>query len=97
MSELIDLREIEKKAWKSFFQDGIWDITLGVLLLAFTVGAFMDTLNINDGVRMAAYIGVELIAFAWLFIGKRYISRRTKSGNCHRFCYGRYRYISCGD
>lgn len=74
MTDKINLREIEKKAWKSFFQDGIWDITFGLLLLAFSVGAFMDTLAVNDGVRMAAYIGIELIAFAWLFIAKRYIT-----------------------
>ncbi len=74
MSELINLQEIEKKAWKSFFQDGIWDIYLGLLLLAFAVGAFMGTLGVNDTLRITAYIGVELIAFAWLIIGKRYIT-----------------------
>jgi hypothetical protein len=74
MSELINLREIEKKAWKSFFQDGIWDITFGLILLAFSVGAFMDTLGISNGVRMATYIGVELIAFAWMIIARKYIT-----------------------
>lgn len=33
MSEQIDLKELERKAFRSTFQDGLWDIFLGLLLL----------------------------------------------------------------
>lgn len=33
MTEKVDLRELEKKAWKSTFQDGLWDIYFGLLFM----------------------------------------------------------------
>lgn len=37
MTQAIDLKELEKKAWTSTFEDGITDIGLGLLLLAATI------------------------------------------------------------
>ena len=35
MTQNINLKALEKKAWRSVFQDGLWDIFLGLLLMAF--------------------------------------------------------------
>jgi hypothetical protein len=37
MTQAIDLKELEKKAWTSTFEDGITDIGLGLLLLVATI------------------------------------------------------------
>ena len=29
----IDLKEIERKAWTSFYQDGLWELALGLAML----------------------------------------------------------------
>ncbi|MHA2391718.1 MAG: hypothetical protein ACXAEX_07095 [Promethearchaeota archaeon] len=51
MTENIDLKELEKKAWRSTFQDGLWDIYFGLLFFGlgiYTVGQLFgqdDTLS----------------------------------------------------
>ena len=74
MSQNIDLKTLEKKAWQSVFQDGLWDIYLGILLMAFAVSAWLDTLAMEDGLRMGIYIGVMVFAMLVLAVGKRFIT-----------------------
>jgi hypothetical protein len=33
MSEMLDLREVERRAWTLYFQDGLWDIFFGLMFL----------------------------------------------------------------
>ena len=35
MSRKVDLREIERKTYLAYFQDGLWDILIGLFLLNF--------------------------------------------------------------
>ena len=74
MSQNIDLKALEKRAWRSVFQDGLWDIYLGILLMAFAVSAWLDTLSISENVRMGIYIGVMIFAMLVLGAGKRFIT-----------------------
>ncbi|KAA3662543.1 MAG: hypothetical protein DWQ04_13200, partial [Chloroflexi bacterium] len=37
MTTNIDLKELERRAFKSTFQDGIWDIYLGLMLLPMVI------------------------------------------------------------
>ena len=34
MTNHVDLKRLERKVWTSFFEDGLWDIYLGILLMA---------------------------------------------------------------
>ena len=74
MSQTVDLKVLEKKAWRSVFQDGLWDIFLGLLLMAFGLSGWLDTLALNEGTRMGIYIGAEVLAMIVLFAGKRFIT-----------------------
>jgi hypothetical protein len=38
ISQEINLKELEKKAWTAYFDDGILDITVGLFVLAFGIG-----------------------------------------------------------
>lgn len=40
MSQNINLKEIERKAWTSYFQDGLWDIFFGLLFLTMGIQIF---------------------------------------------------------
>jgi len=74
MMRNIDLKALEKRAWRSVFQDGLWDIFLGLLLMAFGLSAWLDRLALSESTRMGIYIGAEIIAMVVLFAGKRFIT-----------------------
>lgn len=74
MSKSIDLKALERKAWRSVFQDGLWDIYLGIILSSFAVNAWLDKKPIEDDLRMIGYIGVMVLGMVVLFAGKRFIT-----------------------
>ncbi|MFC2058378.1 hypothetical protein ACFLTS_01875 [Chloroflexota bacterium] len=70
MATNIDFQRIERKVWTSYFQDGLWDIFMGLLMLGLGVTSLTDE-------RPAVYvIGYAIIALAVLVfsIGKRLIT-----------------------
>ena len=67
MSEPLNLKELERKAWQSFQQDGLMEVFLGALLvLAFLAG-------IAGEQRFFVYI-VMLLLGPMLFLTKRYVT-----------------------
>jgi hypothetical protein len=74
MSKSIDLKALEKKAWRSVFQDGLWDIYLGIILVAFAVSAWLDKQSLDDDLRMGIYISVMVFGMVVLYVGKRFIT-----------------------
>jgi len=74
MTQNVDLKALEKKAWRSVFQDGLWDIFLGLLLMAFGLSAWLDRQALSESMRMGIYIGAEVVAMVVLFAGKRFIT-----------------------
>jgi hypothetical protein len=62
-----ELKNIQHKVYMSYFQDGLWDIFLGLFLLAWGFGIFTDT---------AAFIGIWFVASFWSTLGiKKWITR----------------------
>jgi hypothetical protein len=74
MSQNINLKELERKAWTSYFQDGLWDIFLGLLLLAMAISALLSDVGFSESLGMAIFIGVEVLAMLVLWAGKRFIT-----------------------
>jgi hypothetical protein len=74
MSNDLDLKVLERKAWRSAFQDGLWDIYLGLILVAFAVSAWLDKQPIKDDLQMGIYIGVMVFGMVVLYVGKRFIT-----------------------
>jgi hypothetical protein len=70
----IDLKQLERKVWTSFFEDGIWDIYLGMLLLAMGVGAFFSDFGISEKAQMIIYVLLVGGALLFLWLGKHYIT-----------------------
>ncbi len=67
MSEPLNLKQLERKAWQSFQQDGLMEVFLGALLaLAFLAG-------IAGEQRFFVYI-VMLLLGPMLFLTKRYVT-----------------------
>jgi hypothetical protein len=62
----INLKELERKAWRSYHQDGLWDVFLGFMLLALGVYALTDSSTVH--------LLLTLSALGVFFVGKRFIT-----------------------
>lgn len=47
MSQEIDLKQIERKAYLSFYQDGIWDLFIGLAFIGMAVGVIYSNTGIT--------------------------------------------------
>jgi len=65
MSEKINLKELERKAWTSYFEDGLWDIFMGLLMLTGGIRALTDNVLFTLGFVPAVLVVV---------VGKRFIT-----------------------
>ena len=75
MGEKLNLKELEKKAWRSFFQDGLWDIYFGLLLLALGLSSFTTLINLPEPLNLIIIlIPIYSIAILLLVLGKKYIT-----------------------
>ena len=86
----IDLKKLERKVWTSFFEDGIWDIYLGLLLLALAVGTFFTDVGLTEQYSIFGHIGVVILAIFFLWLGKRLITL-PRMGTVHFGPKGRAR------
>jgi len=71
----MDLKGLEKRAWRSAFQDGIWDIYFGLLFLGMGIAPFGETLGLPEE------LGTMIIILCWnsmtvlfLILSKKYIT-----------------------
>jgi hypothetical protein len=71
----IDLKRLERKVWTSFFEDGIWDIYLGSILMAMGIGALISDTGISHTTTMIIYVLLVGAAFLFLLLGKHFITR----------------------
>jgi len=60
MSQDISLKEIERKAFRSTFQDGLWDIFLGLLLLNMGIGTIVG--------GMLGETEMSLMSLSWIMV-----------------------------
>lgn len=65
MQEL-DLKGIERKAWTSYFQDGLWDIFMGLLMLGMGIDILIDEIMI--------YVAILAVAVLLSSVGKKLIT-----------------------
>ena len=74
ITENIDLKEIEKKTWRSTLEDGILEIYFGILVLGLGMGiTLIDILpNLLDKTISFIFIGIGLMFF---ILAKKYISQ----------------------
>jgi hypothetical protein len=82
MAETINLKTIERRAWASYFDDGLWDIYLGLLLFAMFSELFLSAVGMSWGYIVPEPIGnlavsqvvLSVLAFLVLFAGKRLVT-----------------------
>jgi len=71
---MFNLKEIERKAYRSTFQDGIWDIFLGSLLLILAVGALLSNIGVPEGRNMIILVVLQVLILLAFIAGKKCIT-----------------------
>jgi len=74
MSEKLNLKELERKAWRSFFDDGLWDIYLGLLLGLMGASSLLDGSGLSEGWAMGIYIGLLVLVMLAFWAAKRFVT-----------------------
>ena len=75
MAEKIDLKTLEKKAYRSVFNDGLWDIFIGLLISNLGVGPLFGLLIKFDLLSVIIpTLGWNIIALLIFMLGKKYIT-----------------------
>jgi len=75
MGEKMDLNALEKKAWTSYFQDGLWEIVLGTMLSVSVLSCALEYAGVADMTRIAIYMPLLVVLPALIFTaGKKYIT-----------------------
>jgi hypothetical protein len=75
MVQNLDLKELERKAFRSTFQDGLWDIYLGVLLLLMGGAPLVASLGLESGGWLLAVdVVLVIVAVVAFWAAKRYIT-----------------------
>lgn len=75
-TNLISLKELERKAFRSTYQDGLWDIYQGGLISSFTIfaGALDSSPNLTSWQRMMIFLVGVGISYLIFWAGKRFIT-----------------------
>jgi hypothetical protein len=71
---VFNLTEIEKKAYRSTFKDGLWDIFLGSLLLILSFSALLSNIGATEKLHMGILIVLQIILVLAFIIGKKRIT-----------------------
>ena len=81
MSQNLSLKDLERKAFRSTFQDGLWDIFLGLLLLNVGIGTIVGGMLGDAELTPASLVQIMLIIVPWPFVvliafwaGKKFIT-----------------------
>ena len=56
MSEALDLKTIEKKAFRAVHQDGLWDIYIGGIVMSMSVLAYSTSSEAKPLLRFGLYL-----------------------------------------
>jgi len=76
VTQNINLKELERKAWRSVFQDGLWDIYLGLLLLDMAILTLVSGSDapVSKPWGYGIYIALLVLSMAILWAGKKLIT-----------------------
>ena len=75
MSQELNLKAIERKAWTSVYQDDLYDLFLGCLLLQLGGVYYLTKLPLSDAAITVINLGTYLLVFIALILTKRFITR----------------------
>lgn len=79
MSALLNLKQIESKAFRAAHQDGLWDIYFGGIILSMAIMLNPDEGELFQASRFGLY-GIALLAACLIFMGGKLFITRPRLG-----------------
>lgn len=73
MSERISLKEAERRAFTTRFQDGLWDILVGCILLLFAIAPFLSEMGLGDFWSSAIFVPFWALAYLIIHMLRKYV------------------------
>ncbi len=73
MSQSIDLKELERRAFRTNFQDGLWDIFLGLLLLQMSFGPVLGSSSELSEIAILAF----MLVYTTIVLGSFWYIKKT--------------------
>ena len=75
MTEKVDLKELEKKAWKSTFQDGLWDIYFGLIIMGMGIYTIPQFFGFDNTFTLIMILMIwDFTSCAFFVIAKKLIT-----------------------
>jgi hypothetical protein len=74
MKEALDLREIERKAFRSTHQDGLWDIYIGGIVLCMAFLAQTTSGGMTSFLRFGLYLAGMGLFYLLFWAGKKFLT-----------------------
>jgi hypothetical protein len=74
MSDLLDLKRIENKAFRATHQDGLWDIYIGGVVLCMSVLAYSTASEAFPLLRFGLYLAGMGVFYLFYWGGKKYLT-----------------------
>ena len=75
MTQDVDLEQMERKAYVAYFQDGLWDILIGVLAAAWAITPLLSDLGLSDIWSGVIFLPFFALGYAVFWAGKRLVTR----------------------
>ena len=72
MTEKIDLKKIEKKAWTLYFQDGLIDIFIGCIVIMFALAPFLSE-SLGDFWSSAVFLPFWALVYLLILVTRKYV------------------------
>ena len=73
MEQKIDLKELERKVWTSFYSDGLGDIFLGCIILMFALAPILSRMGLGDFWSSAVFIPFLIIMYILVVLLRKHI------------------------
>jgi len=76
MAENVDLKSLERKAYRSIFEDGLWDLFIGLIILSLGLSTFLSSiLNLDDlWIAVIPTLILNINALLIFILGKKFIT-----------------------
>jgi hypothetical protein len=73
MANRLNLKELERKAFRSTYQDGLWDLYIGLIVICMSIFVYRPATGYNLNNIVLAFSAMA-VAYFLLWAGKKYIT-----------------------
>ena len=82
MNALTNLDSLERRAWRSVHHDGLLDMYLGLVLVAFAIPMILGRLGATEAATMLVYTAVVLGGFVLFWLGNEDPGHDVEQNTC---------------